>query len=124
MAFAQQPVILLQDQFNNPVTGDNSTVVSASRNAGSGSLQGTTNITAISGVVTFTNLSHNTASTISIDFASPGVVGATSSNVVVNAAAAASLAYVQPPTDALAGAAISPAVTIQVLDQRKRPGLH
>src|SRR5207245_1690786 len=56
------------------------------------------------------------ATTLTINFNAPGLIGATSSNVVVNPAAPASLAFVQPPSDALAGVAISPAVTVRAQD--------
>src|SRR6185503_20038895 len=46
VALAQQPVLRLQDQFGNFCTNNSSTVVSAARNAGSGTLQGMTNLTA------------------------------------------------------------------------------
>src|SRR5439155_16205236 len=59
--FAQQPVIRLEDQFGNLCTNAISTVVTATRNAGSGTLQGTTSLTPVAGIVTFTNLSHNVA---------------------------------------------------------------
>src|SRR5262249_44078621 len=114
--FAPQPVILSQDQFNNLVSGDNSTVVTATRNAGSGSLQGSTSIMTAGGVITFTNLSHNVATNITIDFAAPGLIGVTSGTVAVNSASAASLAFVQSPTDELAGAVISPAITVRASD--------
>ena len=67
--FAQQPVIHVEDQFENLCATNNSTVVTASRDAGSGSgtLQGGVNVTASGGVVMFTNLSHNVATTISVD---------------------------------------------------------
>jgi len=106
VAFAQQPLIRVEDQFNNLRAADNSTVVTASRNAGSGTLQGTTSITAASGLAAFTNLSHNVATTLTIDFTASGLIGATSSNVVVNPAPAASLAFVQQPVDMMAGVAI------------------
>src|SRR5439155_2113838 len=116
VAFAQQPVIRVEDQFNNLRSADNSTVVTATRNAGSGTLQGTTSITAAGGLAAFTNLSHNVATTLTIDFNAAGLLAATSSNVVVSAAAATSLAFVQPPGDAQAGAALSPAVSVQAQD--------
>src|SRR5258708_3971501 len=116
VALAQQPVVRLEDAFNNLITGDNSTIVSATRHAGTGSLQGNTSIAAGGGVVTFTNLLHTVATTITIDFNAVGLVGVTSANVVVNPASAATLAFAQAPTDALAGAVISPAVTVQAQD--------
>src|SRR5207247_1582851 len=68
VAFTQQPVVRVEDAFGNLRSGDNTTVVTATRNLGSGTLQGTTNITTIGGVVTFTNLAHNVANTISLNF--------------------------------------------------------
>src|SRR4030095_4810920 len=41
VAFAQQPVLRLQDQFGNFCTNNSSTVVSAARGAGSCTLRGT-----------------------------------------------------------------------------------
>src|SRR5262249_35452766 len=64
VVFAQQPVIQVLDRFGNlrnaaNGNADNSTLVSAARAAGSGTLQGTTSLNAINGVVTYTNLSFN-----------------------------------------------------------------
>ena len=72
--------------------------------------------TATGGIVAFTNLSHNVATTLTIDFSASGLLGATSGNVVVSPAAATSLVLVQPPSDAAAGVAISPAVTVRAQD--------
>src|SRR5437667_366199 len=72
VALAPQPVVRIEDQFGNLRSSDNSTVVTASRNGGSGVLQGATSLAAVNGVVSFTNLSHNVATTISIDFANSG----------------------------------------------------
>src|ERR1051325_4336178 len=68
VAFSPAPVIRLEDVFGNQVTTDNSTVVTATRNAGSAALQGATSITAVGGLVTFANVSYNKAETITIDF--------------------------------------------------------
>ncbi len=46
---AQQPVIRVEDNFGNLRTGDNTTVVTASRNGGTGLLQGTTALNAVNG---------------------------------------------------------------------------
>src|SRR5262249_10020941 len=54
--FAPQPVVRIEDTYGNLRSGDNSTVVSAARSAGSGTLQGTTNLTAVNGLVSYTNL--------------------------------------------------------------------
>src|SRR5439155_8467984 len=64
VTFAPQPVIRIEDQFGNLRSSDNATVVIAARNAGSGPLQGTTNLVAVNGLVAFTNLCHNVATNI------------------------------------------------------------
>src|SRR4029079_15886233 len=61
--FDQQPAVLILDQFGtlrSSANGvDDHPVVTATRVAGSGTLQGTTNAAGSDGVVVFTNLSHN-----------------------------------------------------------------
>src|SRR5262249_10101745 len=47
----------------------------------------------------------------------PGLTSSPSNSFVISAAAADHLAFLQQPTSTTAGAAISPAVTVQVLDQ-------
>ena len=47
-----KPVVRVEDQYGNLRSADNSTVVTASRSGGSGTLQGTTNLTAVNGIVT------------------------------------------------------------------------
>ncbi len=103
-AFAQQPVIRVEDQFGNLRNADNSTVVTASRNAGTGTLQGTVSVTAAGGVVTFNNLSHQVANTITIDFTNSSLASATSSSVAVAPASASRLTIqTQPSAIAVAG---------------------
>ncbi len=116
VALTQQPVIWVVDAAGNQVTTDNSTVVTAARLAGNGTLQGTLTATAVNGAATFANLSHNVASTISILFSSGSLVPDTSSSIVVSPAAAAQLVFVQQPTGATAGAVITPAVTVKLED--------
>src|SRR5262249_31369092 len=93
---AQQPVVRIEDQFGNLRTGDNTTVVTATRSAGSGTLQGTTNMTAVGGVVTFTNLAHNVANNITIAFSASGLTGATSDTVAGGRAAFVKLLVLAP----------------------------
>src|SRR5205814_4747646 len=92
VAFSQQPVIRIEDQFGNLRSGDNGTAVTATRSAGSGTLQGTTAMTAVNGVVSYTNLAHNLASTITVTFTSVTLTTASSGNFIVIAAAAGRLA--------------------------------
>src|SRR4029453_12843857 len=77
-----------------------------------------TTLAASGGVAAFSNLSINKAGTGYTLAASSGVLtGATSSAFNILAAGADHLAFSQKPARATAGAAISPAVTVQILDQ-------
>src|SRR5260370_41029498 len=91
VAIAQQPVVRLADRFGNLIASDSSTVVTATRNLGNGTLQGLAAVTASGGTAAFTNLSYTVAETINIRFGSTTLVAATSSNVVGNPAACSQL---------------------------------
>jgi len=88
VAFSPQPQVRIEDQFGNLRSADNATVVTATRLLGAGGLQGTTSLTAIGGLVTYTNLSYNVAETIALVFGSGSLTPVTSSNVVVSPGAA------------------------------------
>src|SRR5262249_38722293 len=103
VAFAQQPVIGIRDAYGNLCTGNNTAVVTAARNAGSGTLQGTLSATAAGGVATFANLSHNVANTINLLFTSSGLTNATSANIVVSPGAFTRLQLLVPGQTAAPG---------------------
>src|SRR5206468_3994552 len=105
VAFAQQPVVRIEDQYGNLRSTDGATVVTATRNAGSGTLQGTTNLAAMNGVVSFTNLYHTLVTNITINFAATGLTTATSANVVINAGAFSKLQLLAPGESAAPGTA-------------------
>ena len=88
IAFAPQPVIWIEDQYNNVRSNDTLTVT-ATRSTGTGILQGTTNMAAVGGVVTYTNLAHLVATNITIRFTSGALTAATSTTIAVSPAAAA-----------------------------------
>jgi len=115
--FAQQPAIQILDQFGNLRTSDNSTVVTASRDAGSGSgvLQGTLTATSANGVAAFANLAHDVAGTISLDFNSGTLTGATSSSILILPGGAAALAFSTQPGSATVGSpfGVQPVVVTQ-----------
>jgi hypothetical protein len=79
--------------------------VTVARAGGSGTLQGTVSATAVNGVATFANLSHNVANTINLTFSSSGLSGATSDNIVVNAGAFTKLQLLVPGETAAPGTA-------------------
>jgi hypothetical protein len=85
VVFVQQPVIQIVDQFGNLINEDDTTVVTATRNGGSGSrvLLGTLTATAVDGVAIFTDLKYEEAATIKIDFSSGILAPATADNIVV-----------------------------------------
>jgi hypothetical protein len=120
VAFATQPVVAEEDQYGNVLTGDSTHTVTAARgNHGTAALQGgTLTLTLVGGMATFTGLSYQVAETLNITFTTDaaGVTPATSLDVVVSAAAATQLVFGQQPTSAVAGAVVSPAVTVKVED--------
>src|SRR5206468_11124221 len=103
VAFSSQPVIWVEDASGNLVSTDNGRVLTAARSAGTGTLQGTLTATTVNGVATFANLSHNVATTITINFTASGLTSATSSNVVVSPADATQLAFTTQPDGSRTG---------------------
>jgi hypothetical protein len=83
VAFAQQPKIFIEDASGN-IRSNDALVVSASINTGTGLLLGTTNITSVNGVATFTNLACAGAATNTIRFASGALAPAVSSTIIVS----------------------------------------
>src|SRR5262249_33144904 len=68
-------------------------------------LQGTLSATAVNGVATFANLSHNVANTINLSFSSSGLTNVTSANIVVSPAAFTQLQLLVPGETAAPGSA-------------------
>jgi hypothetical protein len=116
VAFAQQPIVYIEDAGGNRVTTDSSTVVTASRLMGEGTLQGILTATAKGGIATFSSLAHNVADTITILFGNVKLKQDTSRSIIVSPAAVARLAFLQQPSTATAGVVISPAVTVALTD--------
>ena len=87
--FAQQPRITIKDAYGNICTGDNTTVVTASKeDAGAWTLTGTTTATATSGVVIFTNLGATNAALVNnaqLGFTATGLTKVTSTTVTLPA---------------------------------------
>ncbi|MBI3417000.1 MAG: Ig-like domain repeat protein, partial [Verrucomicrobia bacterium] len=105
VAFAAQPVIRIEDLFGNLITSDNSTVVTVALASGTGALQGTLTATATNGIVTFNNLSHNIAETITLAFSAPTLTGVISASVVVTAGPLLKLQILVPGETAAPGTA-------------------
>jgi hypothetical protein len=71
-----QPVVEVRDQSNNAVAGS-SVTVTATLASGTGALSGTTAVSAVNGVVTFTNLTISGLGLHTLRFTAPGLVEAT-----------------------------------------------
>jgi hypothetical protein len=129
LAFVQQPTgttagtaispavtVAVEDTNGNTVTTDTSTVTLT---LSSGTFAGgstTATASAVNGVATFSNLVINAAGSYTLAATDGTLTGATSSPFAVRAGASAKLAFVQQPTGAVSGTAISPPVTIAVED--------
>jgi hypothetical protein len=133
LAFTVQPVntaagsaitpavqVTALDQFDNVAVGFASNVtVSIGTNANSGTLSGTLTNGAANGVVSFATLSIDSAgSGYTLKATAAGLTDATSSTFDIIPGAATRLRFAQPPSNATAGAAIAPAVTVQALDAK------
>ena len=114
--FATQPVIFEEDSFNNILTGDNSTVISAMLNTGTGPLKGTATATVSGGVARFTNLADDLAEQITLKFTTGSLASLPSNTITVSPAAASVLViHTQPSTTATAGQsfAIEPVIYLE-----------
>ncbi|MBO6586103.1 MAG: T9SS type A sorting domain-containing protein [Gracilimonas sp.] len=116
-AFSTQPVIEIRDDYTNVVSSDNFTQVSVIRGSGAGDLQGTTTVTASSGVATFSGLNHQVANSIDLDFSASGFTTVTSNSIAVNPAAADSLIFTVQPSNANRNTNMSPPVEVQIVDE-------
>jgi hypothetical protein len=90
--FATQPVVQVRG-VSSIATSDNTTVIVASIAPGTGApgatLTGTTSVTVVAGVATFTNLAISTAGTgYQLQFSSAGIIGVSSGSFSVAAAPA------------------------------------
>ena len=103
VVFAQQPVIRIEDVYGNLRTND-TLVINAARLGGAGTLLGTTNLAAVGGIATFTDLAHPLVSDITIRFTN-GTFAVTSTTVSVSAGPFAKLQILMPGETAAPGTA-------------------
>ena len=105
----------VEDPFGNIVTSDSSSVTLTVA-SGPGTLTGTLTVVASSGVATFSNVKFDTAGSYTLTASDGAVSGATSSSFTVSPAATSKLVYGQQPSNATAGVADSPSITVDVED--------
>ena len=130
LAFTAQPVsdtvngslgsiqITAQDAQGNTVTGfTGSVTLAVGTNPGAGTLAGTSSVSAVAGVATFTGMSiDKVGSGYTLSAASTGLNGAVSSAFNITAGNATHLIFTQQPSSAVSGASITPAITVTALD--------
>ena len=133
LTFGQQPTntaagssitpsvtVQVRDQFGNVVTGDSSTQVTLDlgANPGSSTFSGTLTQTAVNGVATFPGLSLNKTGTgyTLTAVSTPALTGATSNTFNITPGAANKLVFGVQPSTENGGSAITPAVTVRILD--------
>jgi len=119
-AIAPAVTVRVLDSQNNLVTTATHTVTLAiDTNPGGGTLSGTKTVSAVNGVATFSNLSINKTGTgYTLQATATGPTPATSSAFNITAGAPAQLDFGTQPSTTAAGDAISPAVTVQILDSQ------
>ena len=110
--------VTIEDASGNTVTSATNTVtIAIGTNPASGTLGGTLAIAAVNGVATFSNLNINNAGTgYSLTASATGLSGATSTAFNVTAGTASKLVFSVQPSNAAAGASITPAVTVTIED--------
>jgi hypothetical protein len=116
VVLAPQPAVRLVDALGNtvPTTG---TTVTAALASGAGTLGGTLTANTVSGVATFTNLVlTGTIGNYTLTFTGPSVTGVTTGPIAVAAGVPAAVAYLVQPGTVVAGASISPAVQVRLID--------
>ena len=117
VALSPTVTVSVVDAFGNVVTTDTSTVTLTISAGTFGSGAATVTATAINGVATFSGLTINKSGTYKLTASdSASLTTAVSQNIVVKAGAAASLSVQQKPTTGVAGANLSPAIKIAILD--------
>src|SRR6185437_1705879 len=104
--------VTARDQFGNVIKGK--TVTFAATGTGN-TVTNPVSPTNANGVTTGT-LSSTVAESKTVTATVGGVTINQQPSVLVNPATAASLSFVQQPTNAVAGAAITPAITVEILD--------
>ncbi len=88
-AFATQPIVQIRDVNHNLVSSSTATVNAVA--TGPGTLSGTTSVTAVGGVATFTNLALSSSGSYTLTFSSTGLTSVTSGTITVTGPSITSL---------------------------------
>jgi len=116
--------VTIQDALGQTVTGaSNAVTVAIGTNPGGGTLAGTTTVSAVNGVATFSNLAIDRAgSGYRLAASATGLTGGTSAAFNITAGAAAAIAIHSPvPGTTVAGSAVVPDPAVRVTDASGNP---
>ena len=110
--------VAVQDVGGNVVPGaTNSVTLAIAANPNSGTLSGTKTVAAVNGIATFSTLSLDSAgSGYTLNAASSGLTGTTSNAFNVAVGPATKLGFRVQPANTAGGAAITPAVQVEIRD--------
>ena len=110
--------VTVQDSQGNTVSSSTLSISMAiGTNAGGGTLGGTTAVSAVSGVATFSTLSINKVGTgYTLTAARSGLTSATSTSFNITVGTPSQLTFTAQPTNEAAGASISPTIQVSVQD--------
>lgn len=116
VAFSQQPIFKIGD-INCNLISNATNAVTVTLSAGTGTLSGTTTVSAIAGIVTMNNLSLQLSGTDKkLTAAASGLTSAETAAFTVTSAAATQLAIVTQPDAAFAGTALLQQPVVEVRD--------
>lgn len=103
--------------LSTTATNNVTVAINTDPSAGAVGFSGTKTVAAVGGIATFSDLVlDNTQTGYDFIFTSSGLASATSASFDITAAVPASVAFVQQPSNAIAGSNIAPAITVQILD--------
>ena len=110
--------VQVQDAYGNLIpTATNTITLVLAANPGGSLLEGNLTMTAVNGVATFNSLMLNKAgSGYTLSASSAGCYGTTSAAFSITPGLPSQLAFLTQPSTTIAGAIITPAVTVQVQD--------
>jgi hypothetical protein len=116
-AFTTPPIVTEEDQYNNTITSDSSTVITAALSIGDGPLQGTTTLALNHGIASFTNLFDDKAETIALSFSGGGLTTGPSTDISISQQATQLVIKTEPSATLTAGQTFAVEPVIQEEDR-------
>ena len=119
VAISPAITVAVQDMYGNTETTDSSTVTVGVATGPTTTFDAFSTLSAAAsgGIATLSNVILDKAGSYTLKFSDGALTAAISSSFTVSAAAASQLGFVKQPSNTTAGAAISPAITVYVLDK-------